>query len=89
LIAWNSADGSGSGVSSRMYPNGQASPLEPEFRVNTHTPGDQGRPTVGLIPNFDFVIAWESPAQDGSGFGVFGEVDNHFIPVELMTVGVE
>jgi len=87
LIAWNSADGSGSGVSTRMYPNGQAT--EPEFRVNTYMTGEQGRPTVGLIPEFDLVVAWDSPGQDGSGYGVFGQIDNHFIPVELMTVGVE
>jgi hypothetical protein len=87
FIAWNTADASGSGVAGQMYFGGQA--LEPEYRVNTYMTGNQGRPTVGLIPEFDHIIAWDSPGQDGSGSGVYGQMDNHFIPVELMTIGVE
>jgi hypothetical protein len=88
FIAWSGADASGSGVIGQSYVGGDPG-LEAQYRVNTFTTGNQALPTVGSLPSGTFVIAWESQGQDGSGYGVFGQIDNHFIPVELMTVGVE
>jgi hypothetical protein len=88
FIAWTSDDGSGTGIFGQAYPLGN--PTEDQYRVNTYTTGNQARPIAssnGAIGTF--VIAWESQGQDGSGYGVFGQADNHFIPVELMTFGVE
>jgi hypothetical protein len=88
FIAWTSDDGSGTGIFGQAYPLGQ--PTEPQYRVNTYTTGSQQKPMAasdGAIGTF--VIAWESQDQDGSGYGIFAQADNHFIPVELMTVGVE
>ena len=88
MIVWTSDDGSGTGIFGQAYPFGE--PTEPQYRVNTFTTGNQTSPIVS--PNGDigtFVVAWESQGQDGSGYGVFGQMDNHFIPVELMTFGVE
>jgi hypothetical protein len=87
FIAWAGADESGSGVFGQSYIFGD--PTEPQYRVNTFTTGNQARPTAGSLPSGTFVIAWDSQGQDGSGYGVFGQIDNHFIPVELMQFEVE
>jgi hypothetical protein len=42
-----------------------------EFLVNTYTPQNQAFSVVGSNSNGDFVIAWQSPDQDGSAEGVF------------------
>jgi len=88
FIAWTGADPSGSGVFGQSYVFGDPG-AEPQYRINTFTTGNQARPSAGSLPSGTFVIAWESQDQDGSGYGVFGLIDNHFIPVELMTFGVE
>ena len=54
------------------WPQGQ--PVGPEFGVNTYTTGDQGQPKAVMDSSGNFVVVWTSlPAQDGSGFGVFGQ----------------
>jgi hypothetical protein len=89
VVAWSSEgqDESGSGIFGRVYYTG-SEPLE-EFRYNQFTTGSQTRASVGPIPFPDLVVLWDSEGQDGSGTAAYGVVDNHFIPVELMTFGVE
>jgi hypothetical protein len=88
FIAWTSDDGSGLGIFGQAYPFGN--PTEPQYRVNTYTTGNQTRPIAASNGSTGtFVIAWESQGQDGSGYGVFAQSDTHFIPVELMSFGVE
>src|SRR2546430_13925526 len=48
-------------------------PLGPEFRVNTFNANAQGEPAVASDADGDFVMAWESYAQDGSSFGVYAQ----------------
>jgi hypothetical protein len=38
----------------------QGNPLGPEFRVNTYTTSDQGRPSVATDSAGNFVVAWDS-----------------------------
>jgi len=54
----------------RFSSNG--APLGPEFRVTT-SPYDQLNLRVGSDAAGNFVVAWRSYAQDGSGQGVFGQ----------------
>ena len=87
MIAWTSDDGSGTGIFGQAFP--LQVPSEPQYRVNTYTTGNQQRPNVGPAGDVGtFVVAWES-LQDGSGYGIYAQADNHFVPVELMTIGVE
>ncbi len=44
-----------------------------EFQVNTYTANDQADPSVGMDPSGNFVIAWHSLGQDGSGPGVYAQ----------------
>lgn len=89
LVAWTSEgeDGSGPGVYGRLYNFG----VQPEdvFPFNEFTTGSQTRASVAAVPEVDLVVLWDSEGQDGSGSAVYGRIDNHFIPVELMQFTVE
>ncbi|MFO1430156.1 MAG: hypothetical protein U1F76_08460 [Candidatus Competibacteraceae bacterium] len=45
----------------------------PEFRVNTTTTGRQWYPAVAMDAAGDFVVAWQSQGQDGSGWGIYAQ----------------
>ncbi len=49
-----------------------------EFRVNTHTTGNQGSPKVATDATGDYVVVWESYGQDGSDYGVYAQRYNRF-----------
>jgi hypothetical protein len=72
VVVWESfaQDGSGRGIYAQRY-NAAGVPQGPEFRVNTSTTGDQRFPAVAMDADGDFVVVWDSDAQDGSGSGIF------------------
>ena len=82
VVAWQSGtsdsavfpgqDGSGSAVYARRF-NAQGVAQGNEFRVNTATANDQDAPSVASEDNGDFVVAWNSFGQDGSGWGVYAQ----------------
>jgi acetyltransferase-like isoleucine patch superfamily enzyme len=74
VVAWESRsqDGDGWGIFAQRFDR-DGSVVEGEFEVNTYTPGDQRQPTVAMGPAGDFLVAWTSADQDGSGAGVFGQ----------------
>src|SRR5437773_4065753 len=74
VVVWQSAsqDGSGQGVFGQRF-GASGAPVGAEFRVNTYTALDQSRPTIALDSSGNFVVAWQSAGQDGSGNGVFGQ----------------
>ncbi|MEM6796227.1 MAG: hypothetical protein AAF725_19810 [Acidobacteriota bacterium] len=56
-----------------------------EFQVNTYTGGNQGFPDVATDGDGTFLLTWESSPQDGSGFGIFGQL----VTASGVPVGVE
>jgi len=44
-----------------------------EFQVNTYTPSEQGYPAIASDASGNFVVVWDSDAQDGSDDGIFGQ----------------
>jgi hypothetical protein len=74
VVVWgsNGEDGSGSGVYARRY-SATGSPLTSEFQVNGCTQGDQADACIAMDSAGDFVVTWSSNAQDGSGWGVYGQ----------------
>jgi hypothetical protein len=75
VVAWQSfaQDGSGYGVFGQRYASTGAR-LGSEFRVSTFSTGDEGSPAISSVANGDFVVAWQSGAdQDGDAGGVFGQ----------------
>ncbi len=73
-VVWEGfpAGGSGRDVVARRYDAAGAA-LGGEFRVNTFTTGNQFSPSVAMDPAGNIVVGWESPDQDGSGSGAFGQ----------------
>jgi S-layer family protein len=53
--------------------NAAGTPMGSEFLVNTYTTDYQQLPDVAVGPAGNFLIAWGSNRQDGSGSGVFGQ----------------
>src|SRR4051812_15064940 len=74
VATWYSAgqDGDSYGVYAQRY-SAAGSPLGGEFRVNSFTTGNQRLPAVAMDAAGDFVIAWQSTAQDGDFYGVFAQ----------------
>jgi hypothetical protein len=44
-----------------------------EFRVNDYLPGEQGHPSLATDGQGNFLLAWQSPNQDGSDLGVYAK----------------
>ena len=74
VITWSSfgQDGSSDGVYAQRY-NAAGVAQGVEFRVNTTTLNSQSASTVAMDATGDFVIAWTSSYQDGSGDGVYAQ----------------
>jgi hypothetical protein len=81
VVAWTSGpyvpggasqDGDGTGVYAQRY-NAQGLALGNEFRVNTYTTNGQYTPSVAMDQAGDFVVAWSSLQQDGSGYGIYAQ----------------
>ena len=45
-----------------------------EFRVNTYIIDDQSNPSIASLANDNYIVTWQSNNQDGSGFGVYGQI---------------
>jgi len=74
VVVWNSqsGDGSGFGVFGQRY-DASGTPLGGEFQVNTHTVGYQGYPSIASDASGNFLVAWHSAGQDGSGLGAYAQ----------------
>ncbi|MEJ2566896.1 MAG: hypothetical protein P8141_13215 [Gammaproteobacteria bacterium] len=69
IVAWQSAaqDSDGStGIYAQRY-DAIGTPLGGEFRVNTTTANAQTAATVAMSAAGDFIVAWQSAAQDSDG----------------------
>jgi hypothetical protein len=51
----------------------QLMPVGLDFMANTYTPGIQSDPAVAIDGGGNFIVAWHSENQDGSGFGVYAQ----------------
>ena len=58
-------------------------PVGGEFRVNTFVQGEQRNAAVGIGDDGHFVAVWQSDGQDGSRFGIFGEIGPNPDPADL------
>jgi hypothetical protein len=74
VVAWTSynQDGSNGGVYAQRY-SAAGLPLGSEFRANSYTTNKQAHSSVAIDANGDFVIAWDSSAQDGSLEGIYAQ----------------
>jgi hypothetical protein len=74
LVVWQShgQDGSLGGIFGQMY-GSAGTPAGSELQINSYTTGAQSFPNVAAVGASEFVVVWNSEAQDGSGAGVFGQ----------------
>lgn len=74
VVAWvsNGQDGDGLGICAQRY-DGAGSTQGSEFVVNNYTTGGQEEPCVAMNGSGEFVIAWSSNGEDGSGYGIFAK----------------
>ncbi|WP_406694090.1 hypothetical protein V5E97_23890 [Singulisphaera sp. Ch08] len=74
VIVWNSNNQSGPGSGWDVYAkryDAAGATIDGEFPVNTYTNGNQFASAVAMDADGDFVVAWDSDNQDGSGLGVY------------------
>ena len=61
------------GVFAQRYTN-DGSELGREFRANTTTVKNQRTPALAAGDDGRFIVAWESDGEDGSGYGIYGQL---------------
>lgn len=75
VVVWESSGQEGLppsiGLFARRF-GSDGTPVAAEFPVNSHTPGDQSRPSVAIDRGGGTLVVWQSPGQDGSGRAVVG-----------------
>ena len=74
VVVWDSKyqDGDHYGIYAQRYSaNGIAAGVE--FQVNTETSSRQSFPSIAMDADGDFVVAWQSLGQDGSGYGIYAQ----------------
>jgi hypothetical protein len=87
VVAWGGAGaGDADGVFAQRF-SAAGTPRGGEFRANTYTTANQRRPKVAADAVGNFVIAWESSGQDGSGYGVFAQRFGGLFPAALAVDG--
>jgi hypothetical protein len=69
VVAWESDDGSTTGIRGQRY-SSAGPPVGPEFRINTHTLGDQSLPAVAVEAAGGFTVVWQSDGLDGDIRGI-------------------
>ncbi|MEH2369148.1 beta strand repeat-containing protein [Nostoc sp.] len=81
IISWtsDSQDGSMDGIYAQRY-NSAGVAIGGEFQVNTYTNDKQINPTVAMDATGDFIISWQSNGQDGSGYGIYAQLNNSGAP---------
>ena len=75
VITWtsNNQDGDVYGVYAQRF-DASGTKIGNEFQVNTYTTSNQRSSEIAMNSAGDFVIVWGSFGQDGSNFGVFGQL---------------
>ncbi|MCU7859034.1 MAG: DUF4347 domain-containing protein, partial [Candidatus Thiodiazotropha sp. (ex Lucinoma kastoroae)] len=72
VVVWESysQDGSGWGTYAQRF-DAAGVAQGGEFIINTTTANEQRTPEIAMAGNGEFVVAWESHSQDGSGWGIY------------------
>lgn len=65
-------DGSISSVYAQRY-NAAGVKIGTEFKVNTYSTDSQRDVKIAMAPTGEFIVAWSSRYQDGSGYGVYAQ----------------
>jgi hypothetical protein len=72
VVVWESQNGFGSAdwtIFAKRF-SAAGAPIGGDIQVSQTTSGQQHRPSVAVDPLGNFVVAWEAPGRDGSGYAV-------------------
>ena len=74
VVTWQSSyqDGDEYGIYGQRY-DSSGNVAGSEFQVSTSTTGRQEQAQVTALIDGGFVVAWQSPYQDGSDYGIYGQ----------------
>ncbi|WP_372832414.1 Ig-like domain-containing protein [Pontibacterium sp.] len=74
VAVWNSAnqDGGNEGIFGQRF-DADGNVVGDEFQINSFTRWDQEDPAVTVLADDGYVVSWSSLAQDGRGYGIFGQ----------------
>jgi hypothetical protein len=74
MVVWEGygPDDASVGIFGQHY-SSSGDPDGGEFRVNSYTTSSQRYPAIASDIAGNFVVAWQSSGQDGSGYGVFAQ----------------
>ncbi len=77
VVTWESytQDGHGFGIYAQRYKSNGAT-NGAEFLVNTEVLDYQSHPAVAMDNTGNFIIVWQSYAQDGAAYGIYGKKYN-------------
>lgn len=75
IVVWESdgQDGGGSGIFAQRY-NSIGTAIGIEFQINNVITSNQINPVIAVDTVGNFVVAWESNGQDGSGSGIYARL---------------
>jgi len=74
VVCWQGGDGSEYGTYGQLF-NSDGSMRKDEFQVNTYTNDYQGDVKVSnTLSGGGFAVCWSSNCQDGSSFGIYGQL---------------
>ncbi len=73
VIYWESYYSSSTEVMAQIY-NSNGTRRGGEFRINSETAYEQRNPSVCSLSEGGFVVSWDSEIQDGSNYGVYGQI---------------
>ena len=89
LIFWQSdiQDGSQWGIYGQMFDE-NGSFVDPEFRFNTYTNGNQMMPAAAIDGDGTFIVTWMSEGQDGSSHGIYADYGTSWVPGSVAEDGL-
>jgi len=73
VICWSGEGREGLGIYGQKF-SASGEKVGDEFRASSSAAKYQMRPIISLLSEGNFVICWESEAQDGSALGVYGQL---------------
>jgi hypothetical protein len=74
VVTWETKkEGNGYGIYGQLFGNNGIKQGF-DFLVNNYTLGEQWYPSTALLSDGNFVVIWQSHNQDGSGWGIYGQI---------------
>ena len=88
-IVWHSesaVEADGKDVFARSY-DAYRNPLSNDVRLSSMTLNEQKYPDVAILLNGNYMAAWQSYGQDGSGYGIFATSSARVCPADFSNDG--